>query len=228
MKTNKSAFTLTELLIALGVIGAIAAISIPSLMSTINNKIHATELKNTVASIQQLISDQMIAHKTKNLEDTDFASPEKLLTESNFSVVKKCTNATEGKTQCWQIGTPGIRPYKTLTGSSLSGVGTNDNITVVTKNGAIISYSTTSVNMPDGDKVIGFFRIDVNGTESPNIRGRDYFPIYVTKNGKIVDIYATRTNGDNVTAAQKVEDCKNGVMYSCYGAVVDSGWKITY
>ncbi len=45
MKTNKSAFTLTELLIALGVIGAIAAISIPSLMSTINNKIHATELK---------------------------------------------------------------------------------------------------------------------------------------------------------------------------------------
>ena len=68
MKTNKSAFTLTELLIALGVIGAIAAISIPSLMSTINNKIHATELKNTVASIQQLISDQMIAHKTKTLK----------------------------------------------------------------------------------------------------------------------------------------------------------------
>lgn len=227
MKTNKSAFTLTELLIALGVIGAIAAISIPSLMSTINNKIHATELKNTVASIQQLISDQMIAHKTKNLEDTDFASPAKLLTESNFSVVKKCTNATSAKNDCWKIGTAGVRPYKTLNNQSLTPWNAAD-YTVVTKNGAILSYTLKNRAMPDGDKVIGYFRVDVNGSDSPNISGRDYFNFFVTKNGKIVDQYATQEGGDSTPVATKVANCLNGEMYTCYGAVVDSGWKITY
>lgn len=227
MKTNKLAFTLTELLIALGVIGAIAAISIPSLMTTINNKIHATELKNTVASIQQLISDQMIAHKTKNLEDTDFANPALLLTESNFSVVKKCTDATSAKNDCWKIGTAGVRPYKTLHGRGLS-PWNQANYTVVTKNGAILSYTLTNINMPDGDKVIGYFRVDVNGSDSPNISGRDYFNFYITKNGKIVDKYATQANGDSITAETKIAACLNGSMYTCYGAVVDSGWKITY
>lgn len=227
MKTNKLAFTLTELLIALGVIGAIAAISIPSLMSTINNRIHATELKNTVASIQQLISDQMVAHKTKNLEDTDFANPALLLTENNFSIVKKCTDATSAKNDCWKIGTTGVRTYKSLNGSSIT-PWNGANYTVVTKNGAILAYTLREIYTTDGDKIIGYFRVDVNGSDSPNISGRDYFTFYVTKSGKIVDHYATQTNGDSATIDTKIEACMRGTLGTCYGAVVDSGWKITY
>ena len=42
---NKKAFTLTELLIALGIIGAIAAMSIPSTINKIHNDTLATSLK---------------------------------------------------------------------------------------------------------------------------------------------------------------------------------------
>ena len=65
MKHTKQAFTLTELLIALGIIGAIAAISIPSLMTSINNRILTNQLKSTVGAIQQLMNDEMVTKNTK-------------------------------------------------------------------------------------------------------------------------------------------------------------------
>ena len=82
---QKRAFTLTELLIALGIVGAIAAISIPSLMSTINNRVLASQLKNTVVGIQQVIDEQLTRNNTMSLSDTDFSSTNKLLSETNFS-----------------------------------------------------------------------------------------------------------------------------------------------
>ena len=43
---NKKAFTLTELLLALAVVGAVAALSIPALLENINRKVLASQLKN--------------------------------------------------------------------------------------------------------------------------------------------------------------------------------------
>ena len=51
---NKKAFTLTELLLALAVVGAVAALSIPALLENINRKVLASQLKNTVLTIQNL------------------------------------------------------------------------------------------------------------------------------------------------------------------------------
>ena len=89
------------------------------------------------------------------------------------------------KNDCWKIGTAGVRPYKTLNNQSLTPWNAAD-YTVVTKNGAILSYTLTNRAMPDGDKVIGYFRVDVNGSDSPNISGRDYFNFFVTKMEKLL------------------------------------------
>ena len=88
MKYKLKAFTLTELLVALGIIGAIAALSIPSLMNAINNRMMATQIKSNVTAIQQLISDQLVLHKTKTLEDTDIASATTFY--SNFDFATAC------------------------------------------------------------------------------------------------------------------------------------------
>ena len=96
MRYKLKAFTLTELLVALGIIGAIAALSIPSLMNAINNRMMATQIKSNVTAIQQLISDQLVLHKTKTLEDTDIASATAFY--SNFDLqlpVQLKTNAGE-------------------------------------------------------------------------------------------------------------------------------------
>lgn len=221
---QKRAFTLTELLIALGIIGAIAAVSIPSLMSNINNRVLASQLKNTVVGIQQVIDEQLTRNNTTSLLDTDFKSPTSLLTEGNFSVAKICP-AGQAHIGCWNI-TDSTTPYKWLTGTTFK---MNNSLTLKLKSGALISYfSTTSAPFTyEGtiDKVIGAFDIDVNGNEGPNIAGRDFYSFYITDKGKIVDNYY---NSENVLLSTKQTACQKGSAYACFGAVVDDGWRINY
>ncbi len=234
---QKRAFTLTELLIALGIIGAIAAVSIPSLMSNINNRVLASQLKNTVVGIQQIIDEQLTRNNTTSLSDTDFGKgPSYVLVgvnesgvanakdSTNFSVSKICPAGT-AYANCWKITTDAT-PYKWLTGADLR---MNDSLTIKLKSGALISYfSTTSAPFTyEGtiDKVIGAFDIDVNGNEGPNIAGRDFYSFYITDKGKIVDNYY---NSENVLLSTKQTACQKGSAYACFGAVVDDGWRINY
>lgn len=180
---NKKAFTLTELLVALGIIGAIAALTIPSLMKDINKKILTNQIKNTIASIQLLVTDQMVSHHTKTLSDTDFASPSSLLTSTNFEIAKTCSS-NEDK-DCWGS-------YRTIYDPMTTSVPYSDaNVSVIKlKNGTTIGYKSDSstLNLPDSvtETALGKFFIDVNGPDDPNIAGRDYFIAYLTKSGRIV------------------------------------------
>lgn len=216
MINKKSAFTLTELLIALGIIGTVAAISIPSLMNTINNRILATQLKSNIGSIQQLVSDQMVMKKTKNLADADFGNPTTLLSESNFATTKICT-PSEAISKCWG----GVTKYKNIANRTETVVIPTYR-TLKLKNGAMISYVNITSTLPTGDPAIGRFYIDINGTELPNMVGRDYFSFYVTKTGKIIG------NLTNVADATLITNCKNGDPVSCYEQVTKDGWNITY
>lgn len=228
MKNTRKAFTLTELLIALGIIGAIAAISIPSLMSNIQNRLLAAQLKSNVSSIQQLISDQMVRYNTKDLSMTDFKSTDTMLSDSNFEITKVCESGS-ARTNCWKMQqqTPSNKniQYKFLSGSN---AGPAEQRVIITKNGAIIGYRPNSSSKFTyngvSDKLIGVFDIDVNGNEGPNIVGRDFFSFYVTQKGKIVDCYYS---SPNTLLTTKKAACKNSA-FACFGAVVDDGWKIDY
>lgn len=227
---QKRAFTLTELLIALGVVGAIAAVSIPSLMSTINNRVLASQLKNTVVGIQQVIDEQLTRNHTSSLSDTDFHSADTLLSDTNFSTSKQC-KADKSTSDCWK--TTGQTPaskniqYKKLNGQDYGMLFAAP--AVIIKNGAVISYlkAESAPFQYEGitDKLIGFIQVDINGSEGPNIVGRDFFSFYVTDKGKIVDRYYDQ---DNVTLTTKQADCSSGSPFACFGAVVDDGWRIRY
>lgn len=231
MKHTKQAFTLTELLIALGIIGAIAAISIPSLMTSINNRILTNQLKSTVGAIQQLMNDEMVTKNTKSLQDTDFAAPSKLIgtpTEpsTHFSTTRVCNTSELSQKECWKTTATGAAKvrYRGINGVDISISGPTYP-SIVLKNGSIIGY-LGGMNKPYGtnDKIIGGFCIDVNGNEPPNMRGRDYFCFYTTNKGKIADL-----DTPSETTANKIANCKNnGMANYCFGAIVDSGWKMPY
>ena len=68
MFRGKKAFTLTELLIALAIVGALAALAIPSLVEDINRKLLISQLKNTVVMVQVQISQlRMNVQRQKNV-----------------------------------------------------------------------------------------------------------------------------------------------------------------
>lgn len=230
-KNKKSlfGFTLTELLIALTIIGAIAGLTIPSLMENLQKKLLITQLKSTIGAVQQLANNQLIYYKTKNLLETDFADPTKLLLEKNFPIVKQCSTAKE----CWS------EKYKKISDMAVSDRVTSENAdtgkTVILKNGSILTYTqgtnlTTTypeINNSDGDKVIGMFRIDVNGADKPNIIGRDVFWFLITKKGKIVDYYKATNRTYNENTA--ITECKTAAtITACASVIMVNNWTAPY
>ncbi len=224
MKINNKAFTLTELLVALGIIGAIAAISIPSLMTRIQNRMFVTNLKSTTEAIKLLADKQLITSPSRTLEGTDFDSITKLFTTNNFNLAKSiCSNSDN---TCWRT-----KNYKTLKNTSSASKSRPDYRTVKLKNGATMTYarivsgSVAFPGTPREDTVYGHFYIDVNGDDFPNIAGRDYFEIYVSKRGKL---YPNHDIANNFNSVNGQQNCINGSADACYGVIVDNGWKMPY
>ena len=163
------AFTLTELLMALTIVGVLAVLTVPILINNFQNRLFATQIKNFSAEIEQFAQDQLITHKTRDLFDTDFGEPSKLLTDGHFSIVKICT-ADKSLKDCWKTSATGKDKitYKRLNGSNAALL--DKALTVVLKNGVMFKYSLQSKNGAQ----YAFFQVDVNAVDKPNIIGRDF------------------------------------------------------
>ncbi len=207
-------------MVALGIIGAIAALSIPSLLNSINNRLLTTKLKNFVTSVQQLANEQMVSHKTRNLRNTDFASSTQLLSSNNFDIAMFCKGTDKYK--CIE------KQYRQLHDMKPMGVNATSYNPVLLKNGVAFTYtvysSTYTPKYSDDDAIMGWFEVDVNGKDAPNVIGRDYFSFGITIKGKIVD----STTNTPVDLETKISKCKNHNGIACFGAIVDSGWKMPY
>ncbi len=219
---KKNAFTLTELLLALAVVGAVAALSIPALMENMNRRVLTSQLKNTVLAVQNLADSQLVNNKTQTLDNTSFANPAELLTGSNLEISNNCTTATD----CW------AEKYKTLSNLASATINPPGGATKMLKNGVVINYSLSNYGKEweDGDKCYGLFWIDVNGKDKPNILGRDFFAFRITKRGKIV--YGTSCDGltaDNTTDDKMLNYCKtNGYATACLAHIQRNNWQMKY
>ena len=173
---QKRAFTLTELLIALGIIGTIAALCIPSLMTTINNKSLAIQLQNNVAAIQQAIANQKIIKNTKDMSETAFANETDFY--ALFQSSKGETCSASSTTKCWGDS------YRVIGGGAPSYELVPEGNAIRLKNGATIAYMTGNGDAYGNKQLCEIF-IDVNGADEPNIVGRDLFAFFISKNGTI-------------------------------------------
>lgn len=208
-ENKKFGFTLTELLIALTIIGAVAALSIPSMMENLNKKQMVTQLKSTVSSIQTLAGNQLAIKKSRTLKDTDFADPAKLLQEKNFQIAKFCDSAAD----CW------ADKYRQI-GDMDQAIAypPNGGVNVVLKNGIVLNYSYVTDS--------GRFVIDLNGKDKPNIVGRDLFDFGISDEGKIIDQY--QSSGEEYNQATSINDCKFGLATYCFTEVIRNNWTMTY
>ena len=241
-------FTLSELLLSLFIVGVVAVLSVPVLLNNVNNKTFATQIKNMSATIEQLAQDQMVLHKTRDLNNTDFADPETLVNDNNFLIVKSCTNPTSDDSikNCWKTksGVEGRVKYKKLSGGDYSstqgGLPTLETArrgsSAILKNGATIKYmlaSSTSIsNVPED--VIGYFVVDVNGSDKPNIIGRDLFGFYITRKGKVIG--GGIETPSHTTLGWKKSHCRgednsNSIKVReawCYEYLLSNSWNMDY
>lgn len=179
MKKCKNGFTLAEVLITLGIIGVVAALTIPTL---INNSQNAALYDKFLKSYS--VITQAYASGVDKYGNAVSAFGE---SQANFAdaftqglkVTKKC--AVNSDNSCW----PAIKDLSTTgAASSLSDEWqTNDTAILVDGTAVLLAFNYLACADPSSAGICGIVLINTNGIEKPNIIGRDIFGMYVTKNG---------------------------------------------
>ena len=224
---KRFAFTLSELLLSLIIVGVVAIITVPVLINNVQKKLFATQVKNMVANIEQVAQDELLAHRTRDLSNTDFADPELLLSDKHFKIAKSCSAQTALR-DCWKTTTTGKDKvsYKSLSKASIF----TDTIwsapTLILKNGVILSYFDDSI--PATRR--GYFYIDVNGNDKPNIYGRDFFYFHMSPVGRAIGKTEVWDHGNPSLATLKswCFSSDPNLYPMCYDYLYKNNWKMDY
>lgn len=191
---SKNAFTLAEVLITLGVIGVVAALTIPILSQNADEKATVTALKKAYSTLSQAYK---LAEQDNGSPDTwgivassppNGDAPMLNNIKPYLNLAKDCTSGSKG---CFPTGVD----YLYL-GPPFGSFGIFDNQTypkIRLSNGTSIFAvaSSASCSSPGGgttdalQNVCGTYRVDINGNKGPNQLGRDLFVFYLTRDGII-------------------------------------------
>ena len=182
MKKDTKAFTLAEVLITLGIIGVVAAISIPTLMQNTNRKDTVSKVKKGFNTFSNAFSlavatngniDKWGLSGTSTKEDAILIA-EKV--KPYLNIIKDCE---VDKTGCIYSGM-----YKSLNNNDLG------NYQSSTSYYKLLLHDGTAIAFKDGgnDRQDVWAYFDINGEKGPNKLGIDLFVFEVEKEGKILPI----------------------------------------
>jgi prepilin-type N-terminal cleavage/methylation domain-containing protein len=223
-------FTLAEVLITLGIIGVVAALTMPTLIQNHQKKVYLTELHKVYNEISQAAELYINNNNVVDLSESRLRNnPEELrnFLTSYLKVTKDCGTLL---VPCFAT------EYKAVTGNQVRNIkNVQCNVVVAIASGASIcadaaamadtddgeggvnSSSNTAGN--DGDIVA--FEVDINGKQGPNRYGKDYFSFQLDKNGVVYDKFYVRNGNSAILNADHPD---NGT----FGKIVNDGWQMNY
>lgn len=217
-----SAFTLAEVLITLGIIGVVAALTIPALMSKTQDLEFKSSFKKIYSQLDQ-ITRQISNDNNGSLltaYNPNYLPPYKCgvftwesnsnclrdLYASYLNVMEKCDSYSNGGyytmnpgVNCWtneSWNNPSVSP------GSPGGIYRADKgAGIILTSGATVAIAYYPYAGLTTGPARGIVKIDVNGNNPPNVWGRDYFGAYITDNG-LVPFGASNDIWGNITQGQ--------------------------
>lgn len=193
MKKINLAFTLAEVLITLGIIGIVAAMTIPTLMKNIQDSQYKQAWKKEFSAMTQ-VSQRVFSDNGGNIKDLCTNGDHdcfKNFFKPYLNYTKECNNGdTIGK--CWHNNGGSEKQLNGVSNPdelNTSGLILNDGTLVyfrILSGGCTFSLTSTITDR------CGNVNVDINGFTPPNVIGRDIFVIYITSN----NIYPGGITGD--------------------------------
>ena len=167
--TKRFGFTLAEVLITLGIIGVVAAMTMPTLMNSTQGAQYKAAYKKALSAISQAVTLN-VALDEWNFADLD-ASTYKLedMLKSRMNVVRTESGTFTGVKGDYEVtGDP-----NGLGASTTTNIGTADNTTLFFNDGIMFTYKTADAKKCTSDATVGTVKrctgfIDVNGIKAPN------------------------------------------------------------
>ena len=209
--SRKIAFTLAEVLITLGIIGVVAAMTMPSLITNYRVKETVSKLKK----VNTTFNNAFLQAKEENGEISDWGlSNSTIDTDTDDGSI---ANSNYGRDKFLEILS---RHLKTISmckysdnscevyrPTNLQGdIDNKDSYSnrLVLTDGTIIGHlylNNTACNTNWGSGALsqscGSFKVDLNGSKKPNMYGKDIFQFDITANGIVPSGIATDISGNN-------------------------------
>lgn len=223
------AFTLAEVLITLGIIGVVAALTMPSLMANYRKLQTVTQLKKSVATLQNGFREIMAEKECDNWACTDLygadndAANERIRTamKKKFKIMKYCANDVScHNAPINQRDGQGSQYTLLLLGDH----------NFILPDGVSVAFETSSAHREaecTEGAFCGYVIIDINGVKPPNILGDDVFMYFLGYKGYL---YANGSDVSNQVLERNIDpevDCLS-TGDSCSEKILVDGWDITY
>lgn len=219
-KESKIAFTLAEVLITLGIIGVVAAMTIPSLIQSYKEKATVTAVKQSYSIFAQALKMVTIDNPDLSaLTDSSLSAKEnsQIMFKEISKHIKKVKSCDVDK-KCM-----GNTYYLNLNNEKVSNWDTYNNlVTGVLANGTSFWILSLPASISGEETYAGQIGIDINGNKRPNKFGVDFFWFTFNKNGELFAGRGEGTGGiyGNCELSPSNSNWSNG--YGC------SEWIITH
>ena len=251
---KKFGFTLAEVLITLGIIGVVAALTAPALVMSSRNEANAAKLSVAVSNLENAFGNMIVQENANNLFDTRAwqnrnSRPAFAGNLGQYMHINgyKDLDGEDGVNTYYGTNPPcgmdanGARNAQNNISWFLGDGNAETNHIIETKNGAtyfILPYGNQNVSQAQKDAMIALggalfeeaadVYIDVNGAAVPNTVGRDIFAFYLGENGILYPV-----GGMDVSIFDSQGTNKNNVWdvaidnRGCADGRINEGWGCT-
>lgn len=241
MKKTCHAFTLAEVLVTVGILGVVASLTMPTLITNYQKQTNVTLLRKTANDFANATDLYITEEGKTNFVNTGAMADDdsiKKFMRSKFKV-----RETNGF----------VSSYTSISGRTNSYTCSGTGYVLPSSAAVCITKKMTALHTP-----VLHVQIDVNGTKKPNIGGRDMFDFYIDRDGSIIpDLesynFVNNHKGeafkDNITnikdESAKDVACKTNIVTGetsgyckkcidsplgkdCYEMLESNNWKMTY
>ena len=225
---RRVAFTLAEVLITLGIIGVVAAMTMPSLITNYQKKQTVTQLKKVYSELSQAAEMAKLEYGDPSLWDYSISSSD--FFKKYLSSYMEISNTTVGTAR-----QHGIKYYGTSGAEEKGLIHLYDNAEIITLPSGAQIFTAKSIYSAGSNNGLGFV-VDLNGFKRPNKFGRDLFEFSVNKKGvkpvylddaeNNLDIIRTRDEFRDGPSANNYQCNKQGRGMWCAALIMADGWEI--
>lgn len=205
---KKRGFTLAEVLIAMALVGVIASMTIPTLVSSNRNKSNAIKLSSVVSDIENALTTAIALEAAPDLTETTINTSFKNLTK-----YLKISETDKDNTYIAKNGA--LLEYKPKS--------------IIIDETKAVSYGCSV------DGSIGYLDIDVTGDSGPNLAGRDKFNFHIGNDGILYPAgglnYSVLEKGNDSLLYKNSGDyyCENGSLsIGCTARLIENNYEIDY
>ena len=178
MLKTKKAFTLAEVLIALVIIGVVAALAIPNLIAFYQEQMQITAWKKAYSNISSSANMLLKDSGGSFIGAFNGFDSMKDAFKSYFIYIKDCPmNTNIGN--CWPLNQHAYNYTLVSNGWDLPGIILNDGTLLKFWFGYHSSTCTDGTYYPSGE--CGIILVDINGFAKPNSFGRDMYVVHILK-----------------------------------------------